>query len=222
MAIKRKQVTKTPLELLECHSLIVWDFDGVIKESVNIKTRAYEALFESFGASTMNFVKRHHEANGGMSRYEKVPIYLSQAGIDASESIVTKFCDRFSKSVMEGVIESPWVPGVKEYLSTASKKQIFVLVTATPQFEIEIILDRLNITECFKLVFGAPIKKETAIQKSLQFFGVKPDNVLMIGDSETDLEASKKNSIELLLRKTAINESLSNIYNGPQCKDLLT
>ena len=216
-----QELTKKTLHLLRSYTSIMWDFDGVIKDSVDIKTKAYESLFMPYGANVAKFVKEHHEANGGMSRFDKIPTYLKFAGLNASDPVISDFCERFSKSVMEGVIDSPWVPGVKEYLVDSNTQQLFVLVTATPQAEIEIILDRLGISSCFKKVFGAPIRKEIAVLNAMEIYGLSPNEVLMIGDSSSDLQAAKRNSISFLLRKTLINNDLVNSYDGPQFEDLL-
>ena len=215
-----KESSKNTIDFLRSHNAVLWDFDGVIKDSVDIKTRAYQSLFMPYGSNVAKLVKEHHEANGGMSRFDKIPVYLSFASLDQSEQVIEDFCDRFSRLVMEGVIESPWVPGVKKYLLESSTRQIFVIVTATPQAEIEIILDRLGISRCFRKVFGAPIRKELAISNAMKIFSLSPSDVLMIGDSKSDLEAANKNSIPFLLRRTNINTDLVKSYNGPQFKDL--
>ena len=46
------------------------------------------------------------------------------------------------------------------------------------------------------------------------------DDVLMIGDSETDLLAAQANSITFLLRRTKHNVELQNNYDGLQFDDL--
>lgn len=214
-------MTEKTLDLLRNYTSIMWDFDGVIKDSVDIKTEAYESLFMPYGADVVKFVKEHHEANGGISRFDKIPTYLKFAGLSASEPVINDFCERFSKSVMEGVIDSPWVPGVKEYLVESTNQQLFFLITATPQAEIEIILNRLGISSCFKKVIGAPMRKEIAVSNAMEIYGLSPNEVLMIGDSSSDLQAAKRNSIPFLLRKTLINHDLANSYDGLQFEDLL-
>ena len=217
----RNELTNKKIDLLRSYTAIMWDFDGVIKDSVDIKTKAYESLFMPYGSDIAKLVKEHHEANGGMSRFDKIPVYLDFAGLKPSESVVKDYCERFSKSVMEGVVDSPWVPGVREYLLDSNAKQLFVLVTATPQSEIEIILDRLDISSCFKKVFGAPIRKETAISNALEHYDLSPNEVLMIGDSISDLEAAQRNLVPFLLRKTLINVDIAARYDGQQFEDLL-
>ena len=66
--------------------LIFWDFDGVIKESVSIKTTAFVKLFENFGSEVTAKIKMHHEDHGGMSRFKKIPIYLRWANIAPTKS----------------------------------------------------------------------------------------------------------------------------------------
>ena len=216
-----KELTNKTIDLLRSYTAVMWDFDGVIKDSVDIKTKAYESLFMPYGSDVAKLVKEHHEANGGMSRFDKIPAYLHFAGLNPSEHVVKDFCERFSKSVMEGVIDSPWVPGVREYLLDSNVQQLFVLITATPQAEIEIILDRLGISSCFKRVFGAPIRKEIAISNAIDLYGLNSGDVLMIGDSSSDLEAAQTNLVPFLLRKTLINADIAARYDGPQFEDLL-
>ena len=51
---------------------IIFDFDGVVVESGDIKTQAFANLYRSYGDLTiMTEVARYHKLNGGMSRYQK-------------------------------------------------------------------------------------------------------------------------------------------------------
>src|SRR5450759_4058638 len=102
-------------QLLSHPSLIFWDFDGVIKDSIVVKTQAFVRLFQPFGAGVAERVREHHEANGGMSRFDKVPIYLQWSGEDPNQSRVSEFCVQFGQLVSHGVVEAPWVPGVECY-----------------------------------------------------------------------------------------------------------
>jgi phosphoglycolate phosphatase-like HAD superfamily hydrolase len=200
--------------ILKNKNLIFWDFDGVIKDSVDVKTAAYEHLFLSFGLEIAGRIRRHHEANGGLSRFDKIPLYLKWAGQPASQEQSEVFCEQFSQAVMHAVINSPWVPGVREYLLKHHKDQYFVLVTATPQDEIEQILATLQISQCFQEILGAPTKKEQAIKTVLGKLNYHPLQALMIGDSESDLLAAEANEVPFLLRRTSLNRSLQIIFQG--------
>ena len=105
---------------------------------------AFEKLFQPFGEKISKRVKIHHEHNGGLSRFEKIPLYLSWTDQKISKEIIEKLCKRFSSLVFNGVINSKWIPGVENLIKINPFNQIFTLVTATPQKEIEKILDKLN------------------------------------------------------------------------------
>ena len=187
---------------------------------MSVKTLAFEKLFLVYGQKIAQKVKQHHEANGGMSRFEKMPLYLSWAGEVVRDELVGKFCNLFSHTVLQSVIDSPWVPGVYEYLSINHLEKYFVLVTATPQDEIEEILSVLEITQFFRQVFGAPTKKEDVIRSVLKEQKIAPDKALMIGDAETDLLAAKANQVPFILRRTDLNRSLQEKFEGISFSDL--
>lgn len=50
---------------------IIFDFDGVILNSHNIKTRAFYEIFYPYGKKIANQAKAYHEKNQGISRYIK-------------------------------------------------------------------------------------------------------------------------------------------------------
>jgi phosphoglycolate phosphatase-like HAD superfamily hydrolase len=189
------------------YKYIFWDFDGVIKESAEIKTQAYYDLFKSYGLVFSEKVKEHHIINSGISRYEKIPIYLEWLGIN-DELLSQIYCERFSKLVVSAVINCAWVEGAERYLKNNYFSQVFYLISATPQKELEIILNELNIKDVFKIVYGAPIAKSEAIQKILAHDKIDINSSLMIGDALEDYKAAEINKINFLLRRHKLNENI--------------
>ena len=206
--------------LLRSASVIFWDFDGIIKDSVTVKSVGFEQLFLPYGKDVAKRVVRHHESHGGVSRYEKMPIYLGWAGELATTDQIQNFCDRFSNLVLQAVIDAPWVPGVREYLEAYHSCQHFVLVTATPQKEIQQILCALEMSSYFLETHGAPMPKAMVIRDVLQRLEFSPKQALMVGDSETDLSAAVQNNVPFLLRSTTLNQTLQKKYSGPIFENL--
>ena len=200
---------------------IFWDFDGVIKDSVGVKSDAFESLFLPFGESVSKKVRRHHEEHGGISRFDKIPIYLAWAGQKPTQEIVDQYTDKFSQLVKQKVIDSSWVDGVKEYLQEYYQKQAFFLVTATPQLEIEYILDKLNIKLYFQKVIGSPISKDKAVESLLKEYDIDPVQATMIGDSISDYEAAKSNHVTFVLRRTSLNKELQMKLNCKMLENFL-
>jgi phosphoglycolate phosphatase-like HAD superfamily hydrolase len=202
--------------LLAAASVVFWDFDGVVKDSLTVKSKAFERLFWDYGNAVATRVREHHEAHTGVSRYDKVPLYLSWASEPADASRVREFCERFSLLVWQGVIDAAWVPGVREYLQTHHASQSFVLVTAAPQEEIQAILAATEISHCFREVHGAPTTKASAIKSAIQRLRCAPTQALMVGDSEADLAAAEANNVLFVLRCTPLNRKLQQIWPGPR------
>ncbi len=203
------------IDIIKKAKTIFWDFDGVIKESVKVKSDAFEKLFSPFGSRLAKKVREHHEKNGGVSRYEKFPIYLNWVGEHITKEKLDYYEKSFSSLVKKKVIDSPWVEGAKEYLQQYYTKQLFFLVTATPQLEIEEILKQLDISHFFKTVIGSPTKKKDALKKLIIKYQIDIKDAIMLGDSFSDFDAAKFNNIEFVLRKTDMNKKLQ-LFNMHQ------
>ena len=201
--------------------VIFWDFDGVIKNSVEVKSDAFESLFLPFGEKVAKKVRQHHEDHGGMSRFDKLPIYLAWADQESTQRVMDQYIDKFSQLVKQKVIDSSWVDGIKEYLQEYYHKQQFFLVTATPQLEIEYILDQLKIKCYFQKIIGSPINKSKAVKGLLKEYDIDPIQAIMVGDSISDYEAAESNHVTFILRCTSLNEELQQELNCKIVKNFL-
>ena len=209
------------IQALEKAEVVFWDFDGVIKESTKVKSNAYKELFSGYGESVVKLVDQHHSANEGVSRFDKIPLYLRWAGEPATDVQVERFCENLSKLVVQKVIDSAWVNGVHQYISNSYSKKKFILVTATPQNEIELIVDAIGLKKFFNQVYGAPLNKADVISKVLNQFKINPERSLMVGDSKTDFIAARLNSVPFILRATTDNLDMQiNNASGLIFKDL--
>ena len=196
------------IEFLKAYRSVFWDFDGVIKDSVKVKSDAFEQLFFPFGKKVIERVRNHHEENGGMSRFEKLPIYIEWAGQNITQEMFDEYATRFSILVKQKVIDSEWIPGVLNYLNSNYNRQNFFLITATPQQEIEDILRILKINHFFKKIVGSPTKKHKAIEFIMKKYSFLFKDSLVVGDSGSDYNAANVNNIQFVLRQTALNKNL--------------
>lgn len=194
--------------------LIFWDFDGVIKESIDIKTKAFIALFQQYGMELAEKIKNHHEANGGMSRLVKFPIYLEWANEKVTPERLHVLNKTFNLLSLDGVVNAPWVPGAEEYLRNNPDRKLFVVISATPKEELVNILEQLDLSDVFIAIYGSPTSKKDAIAEVLQKHNLAPANAIMIGDSIADFEAAAANHVPFVLRRNASNASLFLSYTG--------
>ena len=216
-----RQTVKPINVLLKEKEVVFWDFDGVIKDSVTVKTMGYEELFMSYGKDDVERVRQHHKDHGGISRFKKIPLYLSWAGVLVDKVQVQNFCDKFSDLVRQAEIDAPRVPGVREDLQANHAIQYFVLITATPQEEIEQILHVLDISCFFREVHGAPSPKITVVRDALERLCCSSEEALVIGDSDTDLAAAEESKVKFLLRCTPFNQALQERFQGSSFESLI-
>lgn len=188
---------------------IFFDFDGVIVESVDIKTRAFAKLFEHEGEGIVKKVISYHLENAGVSRYEKFRyIYKEILKRFLSDEEFEMLCKKFAASVMDGVIKAPYVEGAKEFLENYFQAYKCFVVSATPQEEIEGIIQKRHIRHFFKAVHGAPTKKNDVVKTILVKENIDPCNAVYIGDAMSDYLAAKENNVAFIARVTNDNNSL--------------
>lgn len=205
------------LEIKE--KFIFWDFDGVIKDSVGVKGHAFTEIFAPLDILSEKKILEHHENHGGMSRFEKIPLYLEFASLEVTKKNVEEYLRRFSKLTKSKVIRSNWIPGVLEFLKQNHKEKTFFLISATPNEELIEIIEKLKINNFFTEVIGSPIDKSIAIAKILSAYKVDAKDALMIGDSYSDFNASLDNQIKFILRNTEFNKSLQNSLSCRKIND---
>lgn len=204
------------------YKILFWDFDGVIKDSLDVKTRAFTELFTEFGKAFEEKVRDHHLAHGGMSRFQKIPLYAKWAGVELTDVQIQEYSAQFSKLAFQGVLDAPWVPGAEDYLRRNPYRQTFILVSATPEDELGRVVSSLGLNNIFEEIHGSPCSKNDAISSTLQRLSVIPDECLMIGDARADMDAALANNIDFLLRRHETNVAVFRDYSGPSVNDFLT
>lgn len=185
---------------------IFYDFDGVIKDSLEVKTEAFFQMYLPYGKEIAEKVKEHHLAHGGISRYQKFEIYhrefLDQQ-IDSRR--VNELADIFSRLVYTGVIESDYVKGALESIRELRYSYKQFIITGTPEDEMRSIANELDISDCFLKICGSPAKKTEIGRQLFSEYSLKPEETVFIGDATTDYDAAINLKTHFILREHAEN-----------------
>jgi phosphoglycolate phosphatase-like HAD superfamily hydrolase len=199
---------------------IFFDFDGVLAESVNIKTEAFRQLYLPYGEEFAQRVVDYHEANGGISRFEKIKIFNGEwLGEDVTEGKIQFLAEKFSDLVMEGVINAPEVKGASTFLNSANEYEKYI-ITGTPTVEIIPILKQRKMFHFFEGVYGSPEKKDFWVKEILTSKNISPEQCVFIGDALTDYNAALSNDMTFVLRETEEGKELFKDFTGIRVKDL--
>jgi HAD superfamily hydrolase (TIGR01549 family) len=202
-------------------STIFFDFDGVLAESVSVKTDAFYEMYLPYGEELASRVKAHHLANGGVSRFEKFKIYNGEwLGEPLNEKKIDELAKRYASLVMEKVVAAPEVPGVGTFLQQWHKEISCFIITGTPTEEIREILRLRDMAHFFKGAYGSPEKKEYWVRQLMQQFGIGAGEAVFVGDALADKQAADVCGIPFILRQTDENVSLFQSFTGPRINDL--
>jgi len=178
---------------------IFFDFDGVILDSVNVKTRAFAKMYSSYGTEVERQVVEYHLAHGGVSRFEKFKYYEALFNKPATEKKLKKLNNDFSALVLNEVLKSPFIEGAIETLEFVRRKKIFsFVVSGTPDEEIKVIVDQRGLSKYFNEVHGSPTHKDILIRDIAKRYGLRLTECLLIGDSVTDYNAAKATGTRFL------------------------
>ena len=202
------------ISVLKQFDIIFWDFDGVIKKSNQIKIDAFADVFSD--SNNLENIIQHHIENQGLSRFEKIPLYLKMSNKTTSQKKIKEYLSLFSKNLIRSVVSSDWVEGVNVAINFLNDKKN-IIVTGTPEDEIQVILKELKISQYFNEIYGAPKKKTKVIEECL-LKKTSKRKAIMIGDSSEDLFAAKNNNIEFMLIRNEFNEHISE----QQCDHVFT
>lgn len=171
---------------------VIFDFDGVICDSVNIKTEAFVELYSNYHQSISNSVKNYHLKYGGISRFEKIKYFETVLlKNEYNYEIIKEKARLFSKIVKDKVIKSEYINGVLEFIRDIPNTPKFIC-TGTPENEIMDIVQQRNIHSYFTDIYGSPKSKEQIIKNILEKWNLYSKEVLFFGDAMTDLYASQK------------------------------
>jgi len=187
----------------------------VIAESVQVKTDAFARLYVQYGSDIVKKVVKHHEANSGMSRFEKINLYHEQfLNKKISSKEIKELANQFSKLVVKKVIDSSYVYGALEYIKSSYNQYKLFISTGTPTVEMNLILDGKGITHYFTKVYGSPDKKDLHLEKIINDYKYNPNELIFYGDSNTDIVAAEQANIPFVLIKNSFNEKLVNTFKG--------
>ncbi len=171
---------------------IVFDFDGVILQSVDIKTRAFESVFSTEAPEAVARILDYHRAHNGISRYEKFrhayrEILRRPLGADEEKALG----ERYNATVEDAVSVCPYVPGAREFLEARHALTPFFVASGTPQEELRRIVERRGLSGFFRGVFGSPTKKDMILNAVAAEISCAPSELLMVGDATTDSDAAR-------------------------------
>jgi len=192
----------------EPYRAVVFDFDGVLVESGDIKTEAFLELFAGY-SQQREAIRAYHLLNVGVSRYLKFEhIYRNLLGLPFDEGIKEKLGAAFSDLVRHKVVACAFVPGAREMLEHLRGRCRLFVASGTPHAELEWIVEARGLAPYFDGVWGTPHSKAEIARAVAREQALRGGEMLMVGDGLADYQAAQAAGIDFLARITDENREL--------------
>jgi HAD superfamily hydrolase (TIGR01549 family) len=176
-----------------------FDFDGVLADSVEVKTRAFARLFEPFGPEVKDRVVDHHRRHSGVTRVDKFRHYYQEfLHQPLSDEELAELCRRFARLVVEEVVAAPEIPGAEAFLRRFVEKLPLFVVSAAPEVELAEIVRARGWSRYFREVRGAPRSKRENLAMLLHKNALAAERCLFFGDAEADYLAAQACGLRFL------------------------
>lgn len=190
---------KTIKSILSKKSVYIFDFDGVLVDSVDIKTQAFASIYQEHGNDVVNKVISHHRLNGGMNRYKKFNFYhenFLDKKLSPDELLLMD--DKFSELVFSKVLTAKEIKCSLDFISSFTDGESSYICSATPEDELRKIVSSRNWEEYFKGVYGSPVSKSKHISHIIETHGGAQSAAVFFGDAINDLDAAIESGIDFI------------------------
>jgi len=185
--------------LLNKYDLCIFDCDGVIFDSNDLKIQAMEEVLKSnfFSVSEIKSSLDYFKNNFGKSRFHHVDYFLNNffcVEANKRKALKHNILDDFSSKCQKLYLEAKLTPDILNLLNECVPKKF--IASGSEQSELRLILKYRKLSRYFESIFGSPTPKNEIIHNILEKESTK--NAVLIGDSFSDMSAAETNEIDFI------------------------
>jgi len=177
---------------------ILFDFDGVILDSMTIRTEGFREIFSGYQKKDIDLLVDFHNKNGGLSRYVKIEYFFKKIlNQDIDNQKINEMAARFSeimryKLTNKRLLIEPTINFIDKHYKVFN----FHIVSGSDQEELRFLCERLELREYFVSIFGSPTVKDVLVANIIKNHKYKKSETVIIGDSINDFNSAEKNKIK--------------------------
>ena len=190
---------------VESKQAYIFDFDGTIIQSNQLKLQAFEDLVKNDSVA-LDLMRKVLKASPRDPRDSLLQSFIQLCSQERNLNDVfndhKSLLKNYSSSVDTALLQCDFVPGAIDFLKALKfRGKHLYLWSATPVGDLMRIADKLDISNFFHGIFGSPETKKDNLDRILK--GLDPRDALVFGDSFDDLKWAKKLGVDFV----AINNS---------------
>ena len=107
---------------------LIFDFDGVIIDSVAIKNKAFLQTVSTYSNLIKKKFMKFHLDNLGISRIKKYEFFCQKVlRIKNSKSLEKKLSNNYSKIIEKKLIKVKFIKGAKKFISNSEEKALLII-----------------------------------------------------------------------------------------------
>ena len=177
---------------------ILFDFDGVILNSMKIRTDGFREIFSNFQKDDVDMLVDFHNKNGGLSRYIKIEYFFKRIlnqEIDVEK--INEIAARFSEIMRYKLTDKRLlIEPTINFIENNYKAFNFHIVSGSDQDELRFLCEKLKLRDYFVSIFGSPTVKDVLVANIIKNHNYKKSETVIIGDSINDFNSAEKNKIK--------------------------
>lgn len=182
------------------YKTLVFDCDGVVLNSNQLKIQAYYHVAIQFGANEQQAqaLVDHHVKLGGISRYPKFQYFLREImQQEVTEQSMNQLLSTFTNEVKRLLTNCEVAPNLAK-LRQAHPDAKWMIISGGDQNELREIFEFRNLSNLFNAgIFGSPDNKEQILARELANGNISTP-ALFIGDSRYDYQASTNAGLDFV------------------------
>lgn len=198
--------------MLSKYKVIIWDFDGVLMRSNEIRTEGFRSVLKKYPTYLVEELITFHIKNGGLSRYVKFRYFFNNILKQSyEEKDIIQLASEFSLVVKKKLMDESLLINESIDFIRLNQSHRHYIASGSDEQELNEICTSVSISNYFIEIKGSPIDKSTNVANILNCEGLDKTDFCLIGDSINDLEAAANNGIDFYGFN---NESLLTLGKG--------
>lgn len=178
-------------------SNILWDFDGIIIDSLAIRDYGFREIFKEFDEQSVDKLIQYHNYNGGLSRFHKIEYFFNAIlKQEISKNGIWQYADKFTQIMRQSLSDKKYlINDTVNFIKNNYKKYNFHIVSGSEHNELNFLCQKLDLSQYFISINGSPTPKNQLIKNLLESYNYDIGQTILIGDSINDYEAASVNKI---------------------------
>jgi len=177
---------------------IIWDFDGVIIDSSEIRIYAFQKMLKNYPMEMVDELIDFHKKNDGLSRYVKIDHFFSNI---LHQKINNKKRDSLLKEFGKICLKKLNNKGLLinetlKFIANNHSEKNFHIASGSDNFELNTLCLYLDLVAFFNSINGSPEAKKDIVARIIFENSYSTKETCLIGDSVNDYDAAIFNKIQ--------------------------